>query len=65
MKQRTLCLTMLVLSLAGCHSPEDGRPRGGGAGGDGGNYRGKPVHAPSKIDGTAAPMPAAKIGPAE
>jgi hypothetical protein len=36
----------------GCHSPEDGRPRGGGPGGDGGNYRQNPVHVPSKLDGT-------------
>ncbi len=45
---------MLVLagSLAGCASPEDGRPRGGGAGADGGNYHSKPIHAPSKLDGT-------------
>jgi hypothetical protein len=40
--------------LTGCTSPEDGRPRGGGPGGDGGNYRAKPIHAPSKIDGTKA-----------
>jgi hypothetical protein len=46
---------MLLLPLflfAGCASPEDGRPRGGGTGADGGNYRGRPVHAPSKLDGT-------------
>lgn len=43
---------MLALTLRGCTSPEDGRPRGGGPGADGGNYRGKPIHAPSKIDGT-------------
>jgi hypothetical protein len=42
----------LIAVLAGCRSPEDGRPRGGGPGADGGNYRDKPVHAPSKIDGT-------------
>jgi hypothetical protein len=41
-----------ALLLAGCRSPEDGRPRGGGHGGDGGNYRPGAVHAPSKIDGT-------------
>jgi hypothetical protein len=44
----------IFLVLGGCHSPEDGRPRGDGPGGDGGNYRQKPVHAPSKIDGTKA-----------
>ncbi len=43
---------MLALTPCGCTSPEDGRPRGGGPGGDGGNYPGKPIHAPSKIDGT-------------
>jgi len=43
---------LLALTLSGCAGPEDGRPRGGGPGGDGGNYRGKPIHAPSKIDGT-------------
>ena len=42
----------LILLVVGCTSPEDGRPRGGGAGGDGGNYRKLPIHAPSKIDGT-------------
>jgi hypothetical protein len=42
----------LVLGLAGCSSPEDGRPRGGGHGGDGGNYKPNAVHVPSKLDGT-------------
>ena len=42
----------LSLGISGCASPEDGRPRGGGAGADGGNYRQKPIHAPSKLDGT-------------
>jgi hypothetical protein len=37
---------------AGCRSPEDGRPRAGGHGGDAGNYVRGAVHAPSKIDGT-------------
>lgn len=41
-----------ALALSGCKSPEDGRPRGGGHGGDGGNYTRGAVHAPSKIDGT-------------
>ena len=49
-------LGLTVLPFAGCASPEDGRPRGGGAGADGGNYRGKPIHAPSKIDRTK-PLP--------
>ena len=30
-------LVLLVTTLAGCVSPEDGRPRGGGAGADVGN----------------------------
>lgn len=45
---------LLVLAIAGCASPEDGRPVGGGRGGDGGNYRGKPIHVPSKLDGSKA-----------
>jgi hypothetical protein len=32
-----VCLTLLAATLAGCTSPEDGRPRGGGAGADVGN----------------------------
>jgi hypothetical protein len=49
---------VLALTLCGCSSPEDGRSRGGGPGADGGNYHGKPIHAPSKIDGTKpAPNP--------
>jgi hypothetical protein len=48
-----LCgLLFCALLLGGCRSPEDGRLRGGGPGADGGNYREKPVHAPSKLDGT-------------
>jgi hypothetical protein len=43
---------ILLLNLAGCNSPEDGRPRGGGHGGDGGNYVPNAIHVPSKIDGT-------------
>ncbi len=43
---------LIAVTHCGCSSPEDGRPRGGGAGGDGGNYHNKPIHAPSKIDGT-------------
>jgi hypothetical protein len=45
-------LLQLPATVIGCRSPEDGRPRGGGPGGDGGNYRKKPVHVPSKLDGT-------------
>jgi len=42
----------LFLVIGGCTSPEDGRVRGGGNGGDGGNYVRNAVHVPSKIDGT-------------
>ncbi len=45
-------LAPLALLAASCRSPEDGRPRGGGPGADGGNYAARPVHAPSKIDAT-------------
>ena len=38
--------------LAGCDSPENGRPRGGGPGGDARNIPPGGVHPPSKIDGT-------------
>ena len=52
MRGRAGCL-LLTFLLIGCPaSPEHGRTRGGGAGGDAGNYREKPIHAPSKIDGT-------------
>jgi hypothetical protein len=50
-----LAILLLAASTAfpsGCASPEDGRARGGGAGADGGNYHGKPIHVPSKLDGT-------------
>jgi hypothetical protein len=50
MRRLTLVLSLALLS--GCKGPEDGRVRGGGPGGDGGNYRSKPIHADSKIDGT-------------
>ena len=42
----------VAVGVAGCKSPEDGRPRGGGRGGDGGNYVPGAEHPPSKIDGT-------------
>ena len=45
-------VAVFLLVIGGCAGPEDGRLRSGGAGGDGGNYRSKPVHAPSKIDGS-------------
>ncbi len=47
-------LTVLLFTaiLTGCSSPEDGRARGDPRGADGGNYLEKPVHVPSKIDGT-------------
>lgn len=48
----TTRLGLLAALLSGCASPEDGRPRGGGHGGDAGNYRGRPIKIPSKIDGT-------------
>jgi hypothetical protein len=47
-----LLLLIFLLNVAGCKSPEDGRPRGGGHGGDGGNYVPNALHVPSKIDGT-------------
>ncbi len=47
-------LVGLIAIAGGCTSPEDGRPRGGGHGGDGGNYVRNAVHVPSKIDGTKA-----------
>ncbi|MCA1685212.1 MAG: hypothetical protein LC745_04365 [Planctomycetia bacterium] len=45
-------VALAVAAFSGCRSPEDGRPRGGGHGGDGGNYRRGAIHVPSKIDGT-------------
>lgn len=44
----------LIVVIGGCAGPEDGRLRGGGNGGDGGNYVRGAVHVPSKIDGTKA-----------
>jgi hypothetical protein len=49
---RRLVLLLALATLSGCNGPENGRVRGGGPGGDGGNYRSKPIHAASKIDGT-------------
>ena len=51
-RRYTLALLSILFPLSGCTSPEDGRPRGGGPGADGGNYRRGDVHVPSKIDGT-------------
>jgi hypothetical protein len=46
-------LSASLFVILGCPaSPEDGRTRGGGAGADGGNYIGKPIAVPSKLDGT-------------
>ncbi len=47
-------MASLIMVIGGCASPEDGRVRGGGNGGDGGNYIRNAVHVPSKIDGTKA-----------
>ncbi|GIW88091.1 MAG: hypothetical protein KatS3mg108_2415 [Isosphaeraceae bacterium] len=51
---RSILVLLGVLATASCASPEDGRPRGGGAGADGGNYPAKPIPVPSKITGTRA-----------
>ncbi len=45
-------LVLIALALTGCDSPEVGRPRGGGRGGDGGNYIPGRIEPPSKIDST-------------
>jgi hypothetical protein len=51
-----IALAPLILAVAltfpGCDSPEYGRPRGGGHGGDGGNYVREEIAPPSKIDST-------------
>ena len=48
-----VAIGLLVAALnGGCSSPEDGRVRGGGHGGDAGNYVPGAIHVPSKIDGT-------------
>ena len=50
---RPLLISLLGLALLqGCDSPEYGRPRGGGNGGDGGNYVRGEIRPPSKIDST-------------
>jgi hypothetical protein len=55
---------LIILTLAGCKSPEYGRPRGGGHGGDAGNYVPGHIHVPSKIDGTKTwPYPFATTVP--
>jgi hypothetical protein len=55
---RLLLPLFLILTggMTGCASPEDGRLRGDGPGADGGNYERKPIHAPSKLDGTKPSM---------
>ncbi|WP_435008389.1 hypothetical protein P12x_005608 [Tundrisphaera lichenicola] len=47
---RLILATLMV--FGGCNSPENGRPRGGGNGGDGGNYVRGRIDPPSKIDAT-------------
>jgi hypothetical protein len=42
----------IAVTVVGCHSPEDGRERGGGNGGDAQNYVPGKVVPPSKIDST-------------
>lgn len=63
-----MILASVILVASGCNSPEDGRPRGGGNGGDGGNYARGAIHVPSKIDGTKSwtepsPSPSPKSDP--
>ena len=50
--RRWLVIALVGLALPGCDGPEYGRPRGGGHGGDGGNYVRGEIHPPSKIDAT-------------
>ncbi len=49
---RIIVASVVLIStlVAGCHSPEDGRPRGGGHGGDAGNYVSGKIKPASKID---------------
>ncbi len=49
---RRIGIGLMILALAGCKSPEDGRPRDGGSGGDRGNYPSKPIGLSSKVDGS-------------
>ncbi len=49
---RRHCLALALLAVPACGSPEDGRPRGGDHGGDGGNYVRGHIAPPSKIDAT-------------
>ncbi len=51
-RPKLAALALLVPVVPGCHSPEDGRPRGGGHGGDAGNYVVGRERPPSKIDST-------------
>jgi hypothetical protein len=52
MKVRIGLVILLGLALPACDSPEVGRPRGGGHGGDGGNFVRGEIAPPSKIDST-------------
>jgi hypothetical protein len=45
-------LILIILAMPGSDSPEPGWPRGGGHGGDGGNYARGKIESPSKIDST-------------
>ena len=51
---RVLFAFALIVPI-GCSSPEDGRARGGGPGGEGSNHPNPVVHVPGKIDGTRLP----------
>ncbi len=53
MPSKIVVAVILASTLgAGCHSPENGRPRGGGHGGDAGNYQAGKIKPASKIDAT-------------
>lgn len=53
MRLARISILLILLFAAGClPSPEDGRPRGGGHGGDGRNVPPAGIDPPSKIDGT-------------
>lgn len=49
-KLLAIAFLMTCTLAAGCQSPEDGRPRGGGHGGDAGNYFAGKIKPASKID---------------